>query len=111
MRGFIANTDFGWFSHFLPRAEPPDAVDFWQPSPHGFRAIPPGAPSTAATSTITRTLGAWVALPRTRLRSSARGRRVSPPDTRDADAFADPPPAATVSGCHRVLGGRLSGRS
>jgi len=43
--GFIANTDFGWFSHFLHRAEPPDVVDFWQPSPHGFKAIPPGAPS------------------------------------------------------------------
>jgi len=42
--GFIANTDFGWFSHFLHRAQPPDEVDFWQPSPHGFRAIPPGAP-------------------------------------------------------------------
>src|SRR5450759_4045811 len=42
--GFIANTDFGWFSHFLHRAEPPDEVDFWQPSPHGFKAIPPGAP-------------------------------------------------------------------
>jgi putative restriction endonuclease len=42
--GFIANTDFGWFSHFLHRVEPPDEVDFWQPSPHGFRAIPPGAP-------------------------------------------------------------------
>ena len=25
----IANTDFGWFSHFLHRAEPPDEVDFW----------------------------------------------------------------------------------
>jgi len=42
--GFIANTDFGWFSHFLHRAEPPDEVDFWQPSPHGFKAIRPGAP-------------------------------------------------------------------
>src|SRR5665647_692569 len=41
---FVANTDFGWFSHFLHRAEPPDEVDFWQPSPHGFKAIPPGAP-------------------------------------------------------------------
>ena len=29
--GFFANTDFGWFSHFLHRAEPPDEVDFWQP--------------------------------------------------------------------------------
>jgi putative restriction endonuclease len=42
--GFIANTDFGWFSHFLHRAEPPEEVNFWQPSPHGFKAIPPGAP-------------------------------------------------------------------
>jgi len=42
--GFIANTDFGWFSHFLHRAEPPDEVDFWQLSPHGFKAIPAGAP-------------------------------------------------------------------
>ncbi|MBM3499806.1 MAG: hypothetical protein FJX74_14190 [Armatimonadetes bacterium] len=42
--GFIANADFGWFSHFLHRAEPPDEVDIWQPSPHGFKAIPPGAP-------------------------------------------------------------------
>ena len=41
---FIANTDFGWFSLFLHRAEPPVEVDLWQPSPHGFRAIPPGAP-------------------------------------------------------------------
>ena len=38
---FIANSDFGWFSHSLNRAEPPDEADFWQPSPHGFRAIPP----------------------------------------------------------------------
>jgi len=42
--GFIANTDFGWFSHVFHRAEPPEEVDFWQPSPHGFKAIPPGAP-------------------------------------------------------------------
>ncbi len=42
--GFIANTDFGWFSHFLHRVEPLDEVDFRQPSPHGFKAIPPGAP-------------------------------------------------------------------
>jgi putative restriction endonuclease len=41
---FIANTDFGWFSHFRHRAEPPDEVNFWQPSPHGFKAIPAGAP-------------------------------------------------------------------
>lgn len=42
--GFSANTDFGRFSHFLHRARPPDEVDFWQPLPHGFKAIPPGAP-------------------------------------------------------------------
>ena len=41
---FIANTDFGWFSHFLHRAEPPDEVNFWHPSPPGFKAIPAGAP-------------------------------------------------------------------
>jgi len=41
---FIANTDFGWFSHFRHRAELPDEVDFWQPSPHGFKAISAGAP-------------------------------------------------------------------
>jgi len=41
---FIANTDFGWFSHFLHRPELPNEVDFWQPSPHGFKAIRPGAP-------------------------------------------------------------------
>ena len=41
---FIANADFAWFSHFLHHSEPPDEVDFWQPSPHGFKAIAPGAP-------------------------------------------------------------------
>lgn len=42
--GFIANTDFDWFSHFLRRPAPPEEVNFWQPSAHGFRAIAPGAP-------------------------------------------------------------------
>ena len=42
--GFIANTDFGWFSHFLHRTEPPEEVNFWQPSPHGFLAISGGSP-------------------------------------------------------------------
>jgi hypothetical protein len=36
--GFIANTDFGWFSPFMHRVEPSEEVDFWQPSPHGFKA-------------------------------------------------------------------------
>ena len=44
LRHRFANTDFGRFSHFRHRAEPPDEVDFWQPSPHGFKAIPAGAP-------------------------------------------------------------------
>ena len=43
-RSLNANTDFGSFSHFLHRAELPDEVDLWQPSPHGFKAIAPGAP-------------------------------------------------------------------
>ena len=42
--GFIANTDFGWYSHFLDRNAAPEEVNFWQPSPHGFRAISRGAP-------------------------------------------------------------------
>jgi len=46
---FIANTDFGRFSHFLHRAEPPDEVDFWQPSPHSFEAIRRRAGSTVLT--------------------------------------------------------------
>jgi len=41
--GFIANTDFGWSSHFLHRAEPPDEVNIWQPSPHGQRRPRPSA--------------------------------------------------------------------
>ena len=42
--GFIANADFGWFSHFLHRPEPTDEVNFWQPSPHVFKTIATGAP-------------------------------------------------------------------
>jgi hypothetical protein len=41
---FVANTDVGWFSHFLYRAEPSDKADSWQPPPLGFRAIPAGVP-------------------------------------------------------------------
>jgi len=44
LAGSIANTDFAWFLHFLHRAEPPAEGDFWQPSPHGFKAIPAGEP-------------------------------------------------------------------
>jgi putative restriction endonuclease len=44
MLGYVANTDFDWYS-FL-RAQPfLDEVNFWQPSGgHQFRAVPPGAP-------------------------------------------------------------------
>jgi hypothetical protein len=38
-RASAANTDF-----CLHRAEPPDEVDFQQPSSNGFKAISPGAP-------------------------------------------------------------------
>jgi putative restriction endonuclease len=41
---YIANTDRDWFSHFLHRREPPDEVNFWQPSAHGFKTLPRGAP-------------------------------------------------------------------
>ena len=43
-KGYIANTDWDWYTHFLHRAQPPEEVNFWQPSAHGFRAVPPGAP-------------------------------------------------------------------
>jgi hypothetical protein len=36
----LPTPDFGWFSHFLHCAEPPDDVDFWRPSPHGLKATP-----------------------------------------------------------------------
>lgn len=42
MRGYVATTDFDWFS-FLRARQPLDEVNFWQPSAHGFNA-PPGTP-------------------------------------------------------------------
>jgi len=51
---FVANTDFGWLSHFLHRVEPPDEVDFWQLSPHGFKAIPPAQRSSSVSVRPTR---------------------------------------------------------
>lgn len=42
MRGYVATTDFNWFS-FLRERQPLDEVNFWQPSAHGFNA-PPGTP-------------------------------------------------------------------
>lgn len=42
MRGYVATTDFGWFT-FLRARQPLEEVNFWQPSAHGFNA-PPGTP-------------------------------------------------------------------
>jgi HNH endonuclease len=42
VRGYVATTDFSWF-RFLRALRPPDEVNFWQPSAHGFNA-PPGTP-------------------------------------------------------------------
>ena len=44
MRGYIANTDYDWYS-FLKERPDLDEVNFWQPSARReFRVIPPGAP-------------------------------------------------------------------
>jgi putative restriction endonuclease len=43
-RGYIANTDWEWYQHFLRRDPPVSAVNFWRPGGTGFRAIPVGAP-------------------------------------------------------------------
>ncbi len=42
MRGYLATTDYDWFS-FLQGRQPLEEVNFWQPSAHGFRA-PAGTP-------------------------------------------------------------------
>jgi putative restriction endonuclease len=42
VRGFVATTDFDWFT-FLRARQPLEEVNFWQPSAHGFKA-PPGTP-------------------------------------------------------------------
>lgn len=44
MRGFVANTDFDWFT-FLRERQPLDEVNFWQPSgSDAFRALQSGEP-------------------------------------------------------------------
>ena len=44
MRGFVANTDFDWFS-FLAERQPHEEVNFWQPSGgNRFQAVQPGEP-------------------------------------------------------------------
>jgi HNH endonuclease len=45
MRGFVANTDYDWFT-FLRSIEPPiDEVNFWKPgSETSFKALTPGEP-------------------------------------------------------------------
>ena len=42
MKGYVAITDFDWFT-FLQGRHPLEEVNFWQPSAHGFRA-PAGTP-------------------------------------------------------------------
>jgi putative restriction endonuclease len=42
VRGYVATTDFDWFT-FL-RARRPDEVNFWQPSGRGFHVLAPGEP-------------------------------------------------------------------
>jgi putative restriction endonuclease len=42
VRGYVATTDFEWFT-FLRSRQPLDEVNFWQPSAHGFNS-PPGTP-------------------------------------------------------------------
>ncbi len=44
MRGYVANTDYEWFT-FLRERAPWEEVNFWQPSGGtAFRVIPPGSP-------------------------------------------------------------------
>ncbi len=45
MRGYVANTDYEWFT-FLRAIEPPiDEVNFWMPKSEAtFRAVAPGEP-------------------------------------------------------------------
>lgn len=45
MHGFVANTDYDWFT-YLRAIEPPiDEVDFWKPgSGTNFSALQPGEP-------------------------------------------------------------------
>lgn len=44
MKGFVANTDFDWFT-FLAARQPLEEVNFWQPSGgDAFRALAPGEP-------------------------------------------------------------------
>ena len=44
LRVFVAITDWDWFS-YLSQGEPPDEVNFWQPSGNvKFRALQPGEP-------------------------------------------------------------------
>ena len=40
MRGYVATTDHDWFTFLRAQVPPPEEVNFWQPSAHGFRAEP-----------------------------------------------------------------------
>lgn len=43
MRGYLGITDIEWFNFLRGLQPPPDEVNFWQPSAHGF-SFPPGTP-------------------------------------------------------------------
>jgi putative restriction endonuclease len=43
--GYVANTDYGWYRHFLDRQPAANEVNFWRPSDtRHFGAVPKGAP-------------------------------------------------------------------
>jgi putative restriction endonuclease len=45
LRGYVGNTDYDWYRCLRDLSEPPDEVNFWQPSgKRRFRAIQVGAP-------------------------------------------------------------------
>lgn len=45
MRGFVANTDYDWFTHLRAMEPPIDEVNFWMPKSQAtFRALTPGEP-------------------------------------------------------------------
>lgn len=45
MRGYVATTDFEWFTYLRAIQPPVDEVNFWKPGTDtGFRALQPGEP-------------------------------------------------------------------
>jgi len=44
MRGYVANTDFDWFTTLRAIKPPIDEVNFWRPGETSFKALDPGEP-------------------------------------------------------------------